>query len=153
MSKEDEIEKVKNKLLYAAGKYSDYERYYYTLYDLEEQYDETLEIYDPEIWEGESNGTIRGKAEHMLRLTSDLFSDLRSNARVELMSVLREIMEFGPEEQKQIWKRDIFLDKDKVKEDKLEDAIFEWEEEPYAQEEALEYLTEIVEAFVKEMRE
>ena len=148
----ERIDRVRDKLLNSAGKYSDYQRYYYTLCNLEEQYDETLEIYDLEIWEGNSNGTIREKAEHMLSLTSNLFRDLRSNAQVELMSVLREIMEFGPEEQKQIWKRYIFLDKDKVNEDELADVIFEWENEPYAQEEALEYLTKIVETYVEEMK-
>lgn len=148
----EEISRVKKKLLRAAGKYSDYQEYYYTLCNLEEQYDETLEIYHQEIWEGNSNGTIRAKAEHMLRVTSELFDDLCSNAQAELMSVLKEVMEFEPKEQKLIWERDIFLDKDKIKEDELEDSISYWEEESNTQEEALEYLTKIVEIYVEGMK-
>ena len=42
---ESKIKQIKSKLLNAAGKYADYHSYLDTLYDLDEKYDETLEIY------------------------------------------------------------------------------------------------------------
>lgn len=47
---ESKIKQIKSKLLNAAGKYADYHSYLDTLYDLDEKYDETLEIYNKSIW-------------------------------------------------------------------------------------------------------
>lgn len=131
MKETGNIEVLKQKLLSAAGKYSDYRRYCDILADLNEEYDETLENYNLDIWYGKSKGTICEKAAHMLAVTGDLFYDMVSNAEKELFSVIGEIMECGREEQKLIWERDLFLDKTKITEENLKEYLVEWDEYLY----------------------
>lgn len=138
MKREEQIENVKVKLLNAVGKYSDYRRYWTILSELDEEYDETLELYNYDIWRGYSNGTIRDKTSRMLGVTLRLFEDMENNVQTELYSVLEEIMEFDEEEQKQIWSRNIFLPRNTVSKESFEDMILDWDEQPYSQEEALE---------------
>ena len=145
MKKEEQIKNIKNKLLNAVGKYSDYHQYEVILYDLYEKYNDTLETYNSNIWIGQSEGTIRDKADHMLRITRRLFLDMEDNARTELYSVLEEIMELDKEEQKRIWNRDIFLSKNMITEEKLEEMLLGWEDGPYDQEEALAAFEEMTE--------
>ena len=146
MDKKEEIERLKNKLLIATGKYSDYQSYVYTLDDLVEKYDETLEEYNWEIWQGQSVGTIRQKASYMLSVTQRLFEDMKENAKKELLSVLEEIAEHEQNDQQQIWGKDIFIDRDKLKQDEVQEILFVWEEQPYVQQEALEYFVSLVES-------
>lgn len=147
-----EIENVKNKLLNAVGKYSDYSRYWARLSDLDEEYDETLELYNYDIWIGQSDGTIRSKASEMLRVTLKLFTDLEENARKELCSVLNEIMRFDKEDQKQIWDEDIFLSSDIFDENELEDMLWDWEEHPYDQEGAMKAFKEFIISCITDQR-
>lgn len=63
----------------------------------------------------------------------------------ELYSVLEEIMELDKEEQKLIWNRDIFLSKNMITEEQLEEMLLDWEEYPYNQVEALEAFEELLE--------
>ena len=56
---ESKIKQIKSKLLNAAGKYADYHSYLDTLYDLDEKYDETLEIYNKSIWFGRKRSIAR----------------------------------------------------------------------------------------------
>ena len=118
-----EREMLKRKLLNAVGKYSDYERYVRLLADLEEQYDETLELYYWDIWTGNARGTITRKAEDMLSATSQIFYDLNQNAEKELFYVLEELTA-------------------------LEELLLDWEDAPYNQEKALESFLEHVRAFL-----
>lgn len=145
MKNEEQIKNIKDKLLNAIGKYSDYHEYCRILSYLDEKYDETLETYNFNIWTGQSEGTIRKKADHMLRVTLQLFLDMEDNARTELYSVLEEIMELDKEEQKRIWNRDIFLSKNMITEEKLEEMLLGWEDGPYDQEEALAAFEEMIE--------
>lgn len=145
MESKEKIKNLKYKLLNATGKYSDYRRYWGTLVDVEEEYDETFEIYNQESWMGNTGGTIRDKAAHMLRITGQLFYDMMENAEMELMSVVKEIMNCNVEEQKQIWGKDIFLDKEKIKLENIKESLLEWEEYSYVQDEALENFVKIVE--------
>lgn len=145
MKNEEQIKNIKNKLLNAVGKYSDYHEYCRILSHLDNRYDETLETYNSNIWIGQSEGTIRDKADHMLRITRRLFLDMEDNARTELYSVLEEIMELDKEEQKRIWNRDIFLSKNMITEEQLEEMLLDWEEYPYNQVEALEAFEELLE--------
>lgn len=144
MKREEEIENVKKKLLDAVGKYSDYRRYSLILSDLDEEYDETLELYNYGIWLGQSDGSIREKASHMLSVTLRLFEDMENNAQIELYSVLEEIMGFDKEEQKKIWSRNIFLSRNTVSKERLEAMILDWDEQPYNQEEALESFEQLL---------
>ena len=144
MEQQKRIDNLNNKLLNATGKYSDYRRYWGLLSTLDDQYDETLEIYNQDIWWGNSDGTIREKAAHMLRVTEKLFRDMMENAETELVSVVEEIMDCDEAEQKQIWGKDIFLDKKIVEPKGIKDELLEWEEYPYAQSKALEYFVKIV---------
>ena len=107
---ESKIKQIKSKLLNAAGKYADYHSYLDTLYDLDEKYDETLEIYNKSIWFGQSDGTIREKAAHMLNITLNLFQDMANNSEKELFSVIQEILECNREDQYQIWEKELFVD-------------------------------------------
>lgn len=126
----------KEKLLAAVGKYADYKRYWDTLENLEKEYDETLELYHWDVWEGANPGTVTEKARQMLRVTSELFWDMEKNARDELIYVLRETKELPPGEQKDIW--GFYPDKDFFLEERLEDLVLEWEDSPYMMEDALE---------------
>ena len=112
---------------------------------MDDQYDETLEIYNQDIWWGNSNGTIREKAAHMLRVTEKLFLDMMENAETELISVVEEIMDCDEAEQWQIWGKDIFLDKKVVELKKIKDDLLEWGEYPYTQGGAEECFVKIVE--------
>lgn len=145
MKNEEQIKNIKNKLLNAVGKYSDYHEYCRILSHLDNRYDETLETYNCNIWTGQSEGTIRKKADRMLSVTLRLFFDMEDNAMTELYSVLEEIMELDKEEQKQIWNRDIFLSKNMITEEQLEEMLLDWEEYPYNQVEALEAFEELLE--------
>ena len=137
---ESKIKQIKSKLLNAAGKYADYHSYLDTLYDLDEKYDETLEIYNKSLWFGQSDGTIREKAAHMLNITLNLFQDMANNSEKELFSVIQEILECNREDQYQIWEKELFLDKNKIQLDELKEELLEWEEFPYEQQKALDKL-------------
>lgn len=143
----DNIKNVKKKLLFAAGKYSDYSRYSSALADLEEEYDETLEIYNFAIWDSRSYGTIRDKAEHMLRVTSELFYDLSNNAEQELYHVVEEIMEMGADEQRQIW--DLVIDKEQLTREHFEEMLYGWFEYEYNQEAALNTFLKVLREYVE----
>ena len=149
MAQNERVENLKIKLLNAAGKYSDYERYWGRLSEIEGEYDETLELYNMDIWWGSSDGTIREKAVHMLRVTEKLFWDMRENAEKELMSVVEEIMDCDQEEQKEIWGREIFLEKEKINLKDIKEQLVEWEDYPYSQGDALRCFVEIVEDVAK----
>ena len=138
MEREKIIEAMREKLLNAVGKYSDYSRYAMELESIENEYDETLELCNYAVWSGASSGTIQDKASHMLRITLDLFLDMRRNAQIELHSVLKEIMAVVEEEQKQIWKQEICLKPDQFQEEELEELLDSWDDFPYQQDEALE---------------
>ena len=107
---------------------------------LDEKYDETLEIYNKSIWFGQSDGTIREKAAHMLNITLNLFQDMANNSEKELFSVIQEILECNREDQYQIWEKELFLDKNKIQLDELKEELLEWEEFPYEQQKALDKL-------------
>ena len=137
MERRELVGDLKSRLLNAVGKYSDYRRYWLDLSNLEEEYDETLELYNYDIWIGSSNGTIRDKASHMLGVTVKLFSDMERNAQKELGSVLKEIMQLGKAEQRQIWNQEIFLDPKEITDERLDAMLLEWEDYPYNQQEVL----------------
>ncbi len=144
-----QIETMKDKLLNAAGKYFDYQKYWIILSELEEEYDQSLEIYNLDIWYGKSSGTIRDKAAHMLRVTEKLFRDLFDNAEKELMNVLEEIISYEMEEQKQIWRNKMFVNKSKFDKEKLEEKLLMCDEHPYTQDEALILFENIVQQVAK----
>ena len=73
----------------------------------------------------------------MLGVTVKLFSDMESNAQKELGSVLKEIMQLGKAEQRQIWNQEIFLDPKEITDERLDAMLLEWEDYPYNQQEAL----------------
>ena len=142
----DNVKNLKKKLLFAAGKYSDYSRYSTTLADLENEYDETLEIYDLAIWENQSNGTIRDKAVHMLRVTSELFYDLSNNAEQELYHVMEEIMELEANEQRQIW--DLVIDKEHMTREHFDEMLCGWCDYEYSQTDALNTFLKVLAEYV-----
>ena len=80
----------------------------------------------------------------MLSVTLRLFEDMENNAKIELYSVLEEIMGFDEEEQKKIWRRNIFLSSNTVSKKRFEDMILDWDEQPYSQEEALESFEQLL---------
>ena len=139
--RKEERENLKMHLLNAVGKYSDYCRYCMQLSQLEEEYDETLELYGYAVWMGDSDGGIRDKAVHMLRVTLDLFEDMKDNARTELASVLKKIMRCSEEEQQQIWEETIFLDEKVLTDESVNELIWGWEDFAYDQTEALQSFT------------
>ena len=151
MEQSKKVKNLKDKLLNAAGKYSDYRRYSDMIGQVEEEYDETLELYNLDIWYGNAGGAIRDKAAHMLRITGKLFRDMVTNAETELISVLEEIANCSREEQKKIWERDLFLDKEKIDSERIKDWLIEWDRYPYDQDEALEFLVRMVEEIVSEI--
>ena len=132
----DELKKMREELLYAVGKYSDYRRYAVWLDNLAEQYDETVETYHFDVWMGESRGTIAEKAQEMLDVTQNIFSDLEKNAEQELYSVVEKILELNEECQRDVW--GMFLKKEGMTEDLFGEMLIEWEEQPYVQQEALD---------------
>ena len=88
MLDEKRIAALKQKLLKAAGKYSDHREYETRLEDLEELYDETTEIYNYDVWMGRSHGNIVDKATEMLRITVNIFNELKEAAEQELYCCL-----------------------------------------------------------------
>ena len=142
----DNVKNLKKKLLFAAGKYSDYSRYSTTLADLENEYDETLEIYDLAIWENQSNGTIRDKAVRMLHVTSELFYDLSYNAEQELYHVMEEIMELGANEQRQIW--DLVIEKEQMTKEHFDKMLDGWCDFEYCQNDALNTFLKVLTEYV-----
>lgn len=140
MMSDDERQALYGRLKAAAGKYSDYGRYFYQLMQLEEEYDETLELYNFDIWMGESGGTIREQAAEMLRITGGLFSDMKNNAGQELYYVMKEIMCLEEEEQIRICGAS--AGEEQFPEDKFEDMLAEWEDFCYTQNGALESFLE-----------
>lgn len=137
---DDERQALRGRLAAAAGKYSDYSRYFHQLMRLEEEYDETLELYNFDIWMGESGGTIREQAAEMLRITGELFSDMQDNAGQELYYVIKEIMRLEEEEQIRIC--GAAAREEAFSEDKFEDMLAEWEDVCYTQNGALESFLE-----------
>lgn len=140
--KKTKVELLKEHLLYAAGKYSDYSRYESSLASTEEEYDETLELYNMDIWLGNSEGTIRDKAAEMLRVTTELFYDLADNAARELYYVMREIVELDEDSQKKIC--GVVIPKDIFTEKEFREMLSEWYEYEYVQEDALKAYLEIL---------
>ena len=135
-------EALKERLLYAAGKYSDYSRYEDKLDNVEEEYDETLELYNFDIWFNSSEGTIRDKAAELLRVTAELFRDLKSNAARELFYVMREIIETDKESQEEIC--GIVIPKELFTEDEFFEMLSKWAEYEYGQNEALEAYLQVL---------
>lgn len=150
---EDELRKneLGKKLLYAAGKYSDYSRYENMLAEIEGQYDETLELYNFPIWFGESDGTIQDQAVEMLRVTSDLFHQMRENAEQELYYVVKEIMETDKDIQLELL--GILPPAEITDEDYFEEMLLEWDEYEYVQQEALDSFLENLEQYIQYKRE
>ena len=148
MAGAESLVQLKKQLLYAVGKYSDYRRYKCTLSALEDEYDETLELYNLDIWYSNSNGTIRDKAAHMLEVTTELFQDLESNAEIELYHVMEEIMELDEEEQLQIW--DMVLNCEKMTEDEFGEIMIEWSDFEYNQDAALKSFMDYLKSCVEE---
>lgn len=134
MAVENRVSEYKNKLLNAAGKLADYRKYCMILADLDENYDETLEIYKLEEWYGEAADTIAGKAAHMLSITLNMFEDMQNNAVYELYHVIKDITGFPKEEQIQICGTEI--EPALQEEDNFRDVVLDWEEFPYSQNEA-----------------
>ena len=126
---EKKLAQTRERLLYAVGKYSDYKRYAQTLDRLEDEYDETMEVYHWDMWLGNVKGTITEKAGEMLGVTARIFHDLERNAEKELFFVLKEIMRNG---------------------NLYEQMLMEWEDAPYVQKEALESFLEHAEAFLSQ---
>lgn len=54
-------------------------------------------------------------------------------------------MDCTADEQKEIWGKDLFLDKSKMSEEDLKELLWEWEEFPYSQNESLNYFIKLVE--------
>ena len=123
--KKTKVELLKEHLLYTAGKYSDYSRYESSLASTEEEYDETLELYNMDIWLGNSEGTIRDKAAEMLRVTTELFYDLADeDSQKKICGV--------------VIPKDIFTEKE------FREMLSEWYEYEYVQEDALQAYLEIL---------
>lgn len=135
------VEVLKERLLYATGKYSDYSRYGSSLASIGE-YDETLELYNMDIRLDNSEGTIRDKAPAMLRVTTELFYDLADNAARELYYVMREIVELDEDSQKKIC--GVVIPKDIFTEKEFREMLSEWYEYEYVQEDALQAYLEIL---------
>lgn len=133
---------LKERLLYAVGKYSDYSRYKECLDNLEEEYDETLELYNFDIWFNISEGTIRDKASEMLRVTSELFEDLKNNAARELFYVMREISEMDKGSQEEIC--GVVIPKELFTEAEFFGMLSELTEYEYCQNEALEAYLQVL---------
>ena len=141
-----EQERFKKKLLNAVGKYSDYKRYVQCLADLEEQYDETQELYHWDIWVGNASGTITRKAEDMLSATSQIFCDLEQNAEDELFYVQEELTALDRESQEAVW--GLCWDGEDFSRELFEEMLLDWEDAPYNQEKALESFLEHVRVFL-----
>ena len=147
-----DADRLRKKLQDAIGKYCDYQRYWITLSDLDEEYALTNMRYREEAWKENSEEIICQKASHMLEVTTRIFQELLRNGETEMISVVEEIMKCDAEEQKEIWGTDLFLDKNKIDREILEEIIFEWSE--YLDEDdAVEGLAETIEAFMEERAE
>ena len=147
MANKDKVEVLRERLLYAAGKYSDYNQYWLELSNVENNYDETLEIYNFDIWSDQSHGTIREKAASMLRVTAGIFGDLQSNAEQELYSVMKEIMQLEDAEQLQIC--GVVVKEDELDEEAFENMLVDWTDYEYSQEKALESYLELLNGYMK----
>ena len=145
---EKKLAQTRERLLYAVGKYSDYKRYAQTLDRLEDEYDETMEVYHWDMWLGNVKGTITEKAGEMLGVTARIFYDLERNAEKELFFVLKEIMRNGREEQMAVL--GFYRKEAEFSEDLYEEMLMEWEDSPYVQKEALESFLEHAEAFLSQ---
>lgn len=135
-------EVLRERLLYAAGKYSDYSRFECNLKAVEEEYDETLELYNIVVWQHESEGTIRDKAAAMLHVTAELFNDLVENAERELYYVMREIVESDEDSQKKIC--GVVIQKDIFTEEEFQEMLTGWCEYEYVQDEALKAFLKVL---------
>ena len=133
---ENKVEILNERLLRAVGKYSDYSRYEMNIYNVGEEYNETLEIYNFDIWYGNSTGTLREKAEEMLQVTVDIFRDLRENAECELYYIMSEIAEL--DERSQLAILGIVLEKGAFTKTKSEEIFDEWSDYEWSQNEAME---------------
>lgn len=133
MNKE-KVELMKEKLLTISSYYSDIGEYWRMLGELEEKYDETLEMYNFEEWLNGSGEKRTGIAAIMLRKTESIFWDLYRESEKELYSVYKEICSMDEEEQIEIWKRKRKLFAQKEFEDFFSEA-FEYK---YNQTEAME---------------
>lgn len=142
------VDILKQKLLYSASKYSDYSRYNAQLAQLDEDYDETLELNNFDIWINNSGGTIRDKAANMLRVTLDIFEDLRDNAEQELYFVMNEIMELDELSQLSIY--NVVINKDLFTKKHFDEMISEWYDYPYEQQEALDSFLSLLKEYIDE---
>lgn len=137
-----EIEVLRERLLYAAGKYSDYCRYEETINNLVSEYDETLEVYHYEIWSNKSFGTIRDKAAEMLQVTGEIFQDMSDNALRELYYVMCEIVKLDEAAQREIC--GVAIPEDHFTEEEFREMISYWKEYAYSQSEALEKYLQVL---------
>ncbi len=125
----------RERLVYAFSKYLDYCRYFGSLADLDEAYDETYETNDFESWLLSEDAMIRSKAAEMLRVTCKLFFDLLENGEQELYSVLETISKLEKEEQQDIW--GFYVANHVFEKSEIREFISEWDGEEYYSEEVL----------------
>lgn len=141
MKNSNDVEELKKRLLEAAGMYSDYSEYAHRLDELDEMYDETLELYDYPVWMELSHGSITEKAKEMLQVTGEVFREMEKNAREEVLLAVEAVCRLGPEEQQKVW--GMVVEEGQYDRAALEDGLFDWEYE-YCQDEAFEELIELV---------
>lgn len=142
-----DTDSLRKKLQGAIEKYSDYERYCITLSNLDEEYMLTNMRCRAEAWEENSEDMICQKASHMLKVTLQIFEDLVKNGETELISVVEEVMECSAEEQRKIWGTDLFLDKNKINREMLQEVIFVYNME---EGDTVEGLVKTLEVFMEE---
>ena len=111
----------------AVGKWSDFQEYWMQLSDLEEKYDESIEVYNFNSWLGVSNVNIFNKAEKMLSVTSSIFYDLYDSAESELYALVCKISELNADVQQEIWGLE-FTEGVLTKEE-FQEMLEEWEYE------------------------
>ena len=150
MEKLYNVVQLKEKLLYAVGKYADYSRHWCDLSNVEADYDETLETYNRDVWTGKSGGAIRDKAVEMLRVTTELFEDLRDNSMEELYHTMKMIVTCNEQEQMEIW--GIFLEEALFTREFFERWMEYWEDCDAELEKALKDFLKCFTAVLEEKR-
>jgi len=137
-----EIEALRERLLYAAGKYSDYCRYRRTISNTASEYDETLKLYHYEARSNKSFRTIRDKAAEMLQVTGEIFQDMSDNALRELYYVMCEIVKLDEAVQREIC--GVAIPEEHFTKEEFREMISEWKEYAYSQSETLEKYLQVL---------
>jgi hypothetical protein len=126
---------LKDALLFAVSAYRDYSHYYFSLVDVDEMFDESLEYYDPASWFYSGNDTekmdeMAFDAVFALRGAVEAIDKLYERAKEQLVTILKVILFAAPATQKEVLARAYNIEPQDV-DTKLDDLLEQYVEVDY----------------------